>query len=257
MNKHELVDQALVSPVYLAGPGDPAWVTVPLTTASGWTALNQPLVPHVVLTGPSSKSELRLEPVLEGPWWHVSHRDGRTGTDWSVSFDGSTPVELIAAVTDALPHPGYPLRQPVDPYEPLRQAGWSVAGGRGTFLSPDGHVRGSRNTLAGSRSWRITAGLDEDDPLWHAFLSAGTPTVILASLFKTLASPEPARRSAEQMKGFPRRGITLEWERCPAEHVARALTERVEQLAARRAVTSPPPCPPVGEGLAPAGRRLR
>ncbi|MGW4051371.1 DUF317 domain-containing protein [Streptomyces sp. NPDC004779] len=257
MTKHELVDQALVSPVYLSGPGDPAWVTVPLTTVSGWTALNAPLVPHVVLTGPLSKSELRLEPVLEGPWWHVSHRDGRTGTNWHASFDGSTPVELIAAVTDALTHPGYPLRQPVDPYEPLRQAGWTVAGGRGTFLSPDGHVRGSRNTLAGSRSWQITAGIDEDDPLWHAFLSAGTPTVILASLFKALASPEPARRSAEQMKGFPRRGITLEWERRPAEHVARALPERVEQLTSRRAVTSPPPCPPAGEGLAPAGRGLR
>ncbi|MFC9485998.1 DUF317 domain-containing protein [Streptomyces hydrogenans] len=257
MSRPELVDQALVSPVYLAGPGDSAWVTVPLTTVSGWTALNAPLVPHVVLTGPVSKSELRLEPVLEGPWWHVSHRDGRTGTNWSAAFDGSTPVELIAAVTDALTHPGYPLRQPVDPYEPLRQAGWTVAGGRGTFLSPDGHVRGSRNTLAGSRSWRITAGLDEDDPLWHAFLSAGTPPFVVAAFFQALASRDPVRRSAEQMKGFPRRGITLEWERRLAEHVGRALPERVEQLAARRAATSPPPSPAGGPGLAAAGRRLR
>ncbi|MFJ4338601.1 DUF317 domain-containing protein [Streptomyces sp. NPDC088915] len=257
MSRLELVDQALVSPVYLAGPGDSAWVTVPLTTASGWMALNQPLVPHVVLTGPRHKSQLRLEPVLEGPWWHVSDRDGRTGTNWQAAFDGSTPVELIAAVTDALTHPGYRLRQTVDPYEPLRQAGWATDPGRGAFLSPEGHVRGSRNSLGGSRSWHITARLDEDDPLWSAYLSAGTPPVILASLFTALASPEAARRSAEQMKGFPRRGITLEWERCPAEHVARALTERVEQLAARRAVTSPPPCPSAGEGLAPAGRRLR
>jgi hypothetical protein len=257
MRRPELVDQALVSPVYLAGPGDPSWVTVPLTTVSGWTALNAPLVPHVVLTGPFSKSELRLEPVLEGPWWHVSHRDGRTGTDWRASFDGSTPVELIAAVADALTHPGYPLRQLVDPYEPLRQAGWTVAGGRGTFLSPDGHVRGGRNTLAGSRSWRITAGLDADDPLWLAFLSAGTPSFVVAAFFKALAAREPVRRSAEQRAGFPRRGITLEWERRPADHVARALPERIEQLAARRAVSAPPPSPAAGEVLAPAGRRLR
>ncbi|MFE2011145.1 DUF317 domain-containing protein [Streptomyces sp. NPDC059491] len=253
---NDMVDQALVSPVYFAGPGDPTWVTIPLHTVSGWSALDAPLYPHVVLTGPLMKSWLRLEPVLEGPWWHLSHRDGRTGSNWTASFDGGTPVELIAAVTDTLTHPAYHLRQPVDPYEPLRQAGWDTAPDRGNFLSPDGRVRGNRNAFDRSRAWHITASLDEDDPVWHASLSAGTPTAVVAAFLQALADPNPVSRSAEQAAGLSRRRISLAWERWPAERIARALPDRIERLSARRAV--PPPPSPAGEvGSTPAGRRLR
>ncbi|MGA5065305.1 DUF317 domain-containing protein [Streptomyces exfoliatus] len=246
------IEQALIAPRYLAGPGDPAWVTAALHEGSGWSHGNDPLMPRVILTSPDQKTLLRLEPDLNEPWWHLSHRDGRTGSVWNASFGGGTPVELIATVTDALSAPGYNARQVADPYRPLRRAGWDAAP-NGQFRSPDGRVTGERFNFSGSSNWRITATLDPDDPVWHAWFSGGTPPVIVAAFTQALADPEPARRSHEQTIGLSHRRITLHWQEEPAETVARALPERIERLAARRTITPlpPPPTPP------PAPRRNR
>ncbi|MER7540382.1 hypothetical protein ABTX77_37235 [Streptomyces sp. NPDC097704] len=56
------VEQALISPRYLAGPGDPAWVTAALHAGAGWSHGHDPLMPRVILTSPDQKSMLRLEP---------------------------------------------------------------------------------------------------------------------------------------------------------------------------------------------------
>ncbi|OII62129.1 hypothetical protein BJP40_03745 [Streptomyces sp. CC53] len=236
------VEQALISPRYLAGPGDPAWVTAALHGGAGWSHGHDPLMPRVVLTSPDQKTLLRLEPDLNEPWWHLAHRDGRTGSIWNASFGGGTPVELIAAVTDALTDPEYNARQVTDPCQPLRRAGWDAIA-NGQFRSPDSRVKGERFNFSGSISWRITATLDPDDPLWHAWFSGGMPPVLVAAFIQALADPEPVRRSHEQTIGFPRRHITLRWQEWTAESVARALPERIEHLAARRTST-PPPAPP-------------
>ncbi|MFF6772800.1 DUF317 domain-containing protein [Streptomyces sp. NPDC012637] len=236
------IEQALISPRYLAGPGDPAWVTTALHEGSGWSHGHDPLMPRVILTSPDQKTMLRLEPHLNEPWWHLSHRDGRTGSVWNASFGGGTPVELIAAVTDAFTDPDYHARKGADPYQPLRRARWDAAP-NGQFRSPDGRVTGERFNFSGSRNWRITATLDEDDPVWHAWFSGGTPPAVVAAFMQALADPEPVRRSHEQTIGFPRRRITLRWQEWPAESVARALPERIERLASRR-TSAPPPAPP-------------
>ncbi|MFF2567273.1 DUF317 domain-containing protein [Streptomyces sp. NPDC058084] len=246
------IEQALISPRYLAGPGDPAWVTAALHEGSGWSHGHDPLMPRVILTSPDQKTLLRLEPDLNEPWWHLSHRDGRTGSVWNASFGGGTPVELIAAVTDALTDPDYHARKVVDPYRPLRQAGWDAVP-NGEFRSPDGRVRGERFNFASSSNWRITATLDPDDPVWHAWFGGGTPPVLVAAFIEALADPEPVRRSHEQTIGLSRRRITLHWQEWPAESAARALPERIEHLAARR-TSAPPPAPPTPP---PAPRRAR
>ncbi|MFD5108943.1 DUF317 domain-containing protein [Streptomyces cinereoruber] len=246
------VEQAIISPRYLAGPGDPAWVTAALHAGARWSHGHDPLMPRVILTSPDQKSMLRLEPHPNGPWWHLSHRDGRTGSVWNASFDGGTPVELIASVTDALTDPGYNSRAISAPYQPLWEAGWASIS-NGEFRSPDGRVRGEHFNLSGSRNWRITANLDEDDPVWKAWFSGGTPRVLVAAFMQALADPEPVRRSREQTVGLSRRRITLHWQEWPAESVARALPERIERLAARRA-SPPPPAPPTPP---PAPRRAR
>ncbi|MFE5298110.1 DUF317 domain-containing protein [Streptomyces sp. NPDC056632] len=246
------VEQALISPRHLAGPGDPTWVTAALHAGAGWSHGHDPLMARVVLTSPDQKSTLRLEPALNEPWWHLSHRDGRTGSVWNASFDGSTPVELIAAVTDALTDPGYNAREMASPYQPLWRAGWDSIH-NGAFRSPDGRVRGERHNFSGSSNWRITASLDEDDPVWKAWFASATPRVLVAAFMRALADPEPVRRSHEQTIGLSRRRITLHWQEWPAESVARALPERIERLASRRA-GPPPPAPPSSP---PGPRRTR
>ncbi|WP_282695208.1 DUF317 domain-containing protein [Streptomyces sp. CC208A] len=244
------VEQALISPRYLASPGDPAWVTAALHAGAGWSHGHDPLMPRVVLTSPDQKSMLRLEPRLNEPWWRLSHRDGRTGSVWSAAFDGGTPVELIAAVTDALTDPGYDARAITAPYQPLWQAGWDSIH-NGAFRSPDGRVRGERHSVSGSSNWRITASVDEDDPVWHAWFAGATPRVLVAAFMRALSDPEPVLRTREQTVGLSRRRITLHWQEQPAERVARALPERIEHLAARRAITPAPPAPPPASPPAP------
>lgn len=46
------VEQALISPRYLAGPGAPEWVTAALHAGAGWRHGQDPLVPRVILSSP-------------------------------------------------------------------------------------------------------------------------------------------------------------------------------------------------------------
>jgi hypothetical protein len=73
MSMHETIEQALISPRYLAGGGDPAWVTVPLHRACGWSYGHDPLMPRVILTSPDQQVTLHIDPHLDEPWWTVRH----------------------------------------------------------------------------------------------------------------------------------------------------------------------------------------
>ncbi|MEW1699029.1 DUF317 domain-containing protein [Streptomyces sp. NPDC093249] len=247
------VRQALVSPGYLAGPGDPGWVTAALHTSAGWSHGQDPLVPRVILTSPDQKSLLRLEPVIGEPWWRLSHRNGRTGSAWEASFDGATPVELIAAVTDALSHPDYDERETADSHTVLVRAGWYVSGD--DFRSPDRCVRGARHLFPGSTDWRVTASLYEDLPVWNARFSSSTPRVLVAAFLQALADPAPVLRRYEQPVNLVRSQVTLRWLEQPPEDVARRLPERIERLAAPRPNPPAPPAPSAVPPPAPSTRR--
>jgi hypothetical protein len=242
----DMIDQALVAPRYLAGPGDPAWVTVPLHQASRWSHGHEPLLPRVVLSSPDQKTLLRLEPSPDDQWWRITHNGGAPATSWYASFGARTPVELIAAVTDALTDPAHDERMMADILRPLRRRGWETAPD-GEFRSPDGIVEGERLTFAGSASWFITAGRKEDVPLWDARFDGRTPTRIVAAFIEALADPAPLRRTHEQTLGLNRHRLGLQWQQVPAESLASVLPDRVARLAARRPGTPPPaarPSPP-------------
>jgi Domain of unknown function (DUF317) len=114
--KPETVEVDFIAPRHLAGGGDPAWVTVPLHRACGWSHGNDPLMPRVLLSSPDQKALLRLEPDPDRHWWTLRHAAVPDQPAWYVSFGARTPVELIAAVTDALttssPAPGIPSDRP-------------------------------------------------------------------------------------------------------------------------------------------------
>ncbi|MGW0792929.1 DUF317 domain-containing protein [Streptomyces sp. NPDC002911] len=116
----ETVEVDFISPRHLAGGGDPAWITVALHRACGWSHGHDPLMPRVLLSSPDQKALLRLELDPVDQWWILHHVAEPDRPAWYASFGADTPVELIAAATDALTDPATPRDVSSDPYEPLR-----------------------------------------------------------------------------------------------------------------------------------------
>ncbi len=240
----DMIDQALILPRYLAGPGDAGWVTIPLHEAAGWSHGHEPLLPRVLLSSPDQKTLLRLEPAPGDQWWRIIHNGGSAATSWYASFGARTPVELIAAVTDTLTDPAYNERAVADPTQPLRQAGWETAPS-GEFRSPDGIVTGERITFSGMTSWFITAALDQDHTVWQARFDGRAPASVVTAFTQALAVAKPLPRTHEQTLGLSRQRLTLHWQQATPETVASALPVRVQRLAARRrSKPSPAPQPP-------------
>ncbi|MGW5096391.1 DUF317 domain-containing protein [Streptomyces nodosus] len=243
----ETVEVDFITPRHLAGGGDPAWITVPLHRACGWSPSNDPLMPYVLLASPDQKALLSLEPDPDGQWWTLSHAAEPDRPAWYASFGARTPVELIAAVTDALTDPNPPAGAPSDPYEPLHQIGWSppTIGGDG-LVSPDGTAYIQRlGTAQEPGAWFVTTSLGPNRrQVWQARFGAHTPARLIAAFTAALVDPKPVAR-IDSGRNLPTRDpnvITCRPSDVLAAHVAGALEDRVHSLAARRAI---PPTSPV------------
>ncbi|MER6531642.1 DUF317 domain-containing protein [Streptomyces sp. NPDC001508] len=234
---------AFIGPRHLAGGGDPAWITVPLHRACGWSYGHDPLMPRVILSSPNQKALLRLEPDPEGQWWTIHHNATQDRPAWYASFGARTPVEIIAGFTDALTAPAAATTAPADPYEPLERAGWSPTGTADGFLSPDGRAMVQRTGSAGDGPWFATVALPG---LWQAQFDEHTPPHLIAAFTAALADSRPVPRT-----GSPLRFLTLYpnlvtriQRDVPAAQVASVLEERVRALAARRAAPPTHPSAP-------------
>ncbi|WP_345616637.1 DUF317 domain-containing protein [Streptomyces ziwulingensis] len=239
---------AFVSPLYLAGGGDPAWVTVPLHRACGWSHGHDPLQPRVLLSSPDQKVLLRLEPKADGPWWTIQHARTADQPAWYASFGARTPVEIIAGFTDALTDLTADRADDWDPQEPLLNAGWSPAYGHHRLASPDRTARVEADWTSGSW-WVDTALRDFRSPQWQAHFSEHTPPHLITAFTAALADPRPVPRTADP-SSLPTHDpdlITLSHREVPATQAAAALKDRIRSLAARRsgppASTSPPQRP--------------
>ncbi|MEU9396952.1 DUF317 domain-containing protein [Streptomyces sp. NPDC048324] len=249
----ETVDVEFVAPRHLAGGGDPAWVTVPLHRACGWSYGHDPLMPRVILASPDQKALLRLEPDPDGQWWTLTHAPEPDRPAWYASFGARTPVEIIAAFTDALTDPTADPSNARDPLEPLLRAGWSPAYNHHRFASPDGTVRVDIHETTGT--WWVGTSLDETrPPVWQARFGEHTPTRLITAFTCALADTSPLLRQGKALS-LPAHGtklITRTQRELPAAQVAFALEDRVRALAARH--TAPPPSapaprrPPAGPG---------
>ncbi|MEI5100893.1 DUF317 domain-containing protein [Streptomyces sp. PmtG] len=253
------IDVALVAPRYLAGPGDPAWVTVPLHRACNWSSGEDPLMPRVILTSPDQLAQLRLNPDPDPaePWWtlrHAHHRDQRA---WSVTFDARTPVEIIAAVTDALTAPATPNTAWGDPYQPLRAAGWHAPRHHDGHTSPEGmsspnglaHVDRISRKGARTASWVVETSLHHQPAEWRAYVNGDTPPHLVAALFAALADETPLVREPHRVPHLAHTHGRTSSGRVSAESIAFALERRVTALAQRptakpRATPPPGPCGP-------------
>ncbi|MFE0188016.1 DUF317 domain-containing protein [Streptomyces sp. NPDC058989] len=93
------------------------------------------------------------DPAPDQPWWSIRHARIGDRPAWSMRFDARTPVEIIAAFTDALSDPTAAADPAVDPYETLRLAGWRDGHDHDGLTSPDGIAM-----LSTSRRAAPTAG---------------------------------------------------------------------------------------------------
>ncbi|MFJ6438652.1 DUF317 domain-containing protein [Streptomyces sp. NPDC091416] len=248
---HESIEGELIAPRHLAGGGDPAWITVPLHRASNWSYGHDPLMPRVLLSSPDQKALLRLEPDPGGPWWTLHHAAEPDRPAWYASFGARTPVELIAAVTDALTDPAPAAQKPTDPYEPLRQIAWTPSAGAPGFVSPDGATYVQRSgTVQDPGSWWVTATLGRDRaqlPVWQARFDERTPVHLVTAFTAALADPRPVPRT-DSPRCLPTRDpglITRRPTDIPVASIASALEERVQSLAARRSAPAANPSPPL------------
>jgi len=236
----ETADVDFIAPRHLAGGGDPAWITVPLHHACGWSYGQDPLMPRVFLTSPDQKAHLRLEPDPDGQWWTLHHTTTPDRPAWYASFGARTPVETIAAFVDALTDPATATAVETDPYEPLRQAAWAPAGGaQNGLVSPDATTYVQR-----SGSWFATTTLNSGSrPVWQARFGEHTPPRLIAAFTTSLADPSPVPRSmdTQRLPTLNPHLVTRTQREVPAKQAAFALEDRVRALGARRPALPPPP----------------
>ncbi|GGJ04724.1 DUF317 domain-containing protein [Streptomyces brasiliensis] len=245
----ETVEVDFITPRHLAGGGDPAWITVPLHRACGWSHGNDPLMPRVLLSSPDQKALLRLAPDPDGQWWTLHHAAEEDRPAWYASFGARAPVELIAAFTDALTDPTPAASTPCDPYEPLRQSAWQPpAIGADGLVSPDKTAYVQRlGTAQEPGAWFVTASFGpERKPVWQARFGEHTPARLIAAFTTALTDPHPAARTGS-LRTLPTRDpdvVTRRTTDVLAVHVAAALEERVHALAARHTIPPATPDPP-------------
>ncbi|MCX5238845.1 DUF317 domain-containing protein [Streptomyces prunicolor] len=247
----ERVEVDYVAPRHLAGGGDPTWITVPLHRACGWSPDHEPLTPNVVLTSPDQKALLRLEPDPDSQWWTLHHAPEPTAPAWYASFGARTPVEFIAAVTDALTDPDADTAAAPDPFEVLRQANWIPTGTQNGLVSRDGTAFVQRSHDASP--WIATVMFKGYGTVWQAHFGERTPPRLISAFTASMTDPSPVARilDTRRLPTLNPNLVTRTQVGMRAGLVAFALEDRVRTLSARHTPPASPPSAPPGQ---PPGR---
>ncbi|MEU3188408.1 DUF317 domain-containing protein [Streptomyces sp. NPDC006923] len=250
------IEVGLVSPRYLAGGGNPAWITVPLHRACGWSHGHDPLMPRVILSSPDQKAVLRLDPRPGEPWWKLRHARAGEQRSWSAAFDARTPVEIIAGFTDALTAAETGPGPTSHPYDPLRQADWRDAHGHDGLTSPDKIAHVEHGTSDGWLAVKIMVSEDPEGLIWQAYFSRDTPAHLIAGFTRALADQTPLPRGPHPLRipAQSRCHVHAAQALVPAIDVAFPLENRVRTLADRQPSH---PAPALRTRSAPPPRRTR
>ncbi|MEU9069018.1 DUF317 domain-containing protein [Streptomyces sp. NPDC048306] len=248
----ETVEQAFITPRSLAGIGDPGWITQPLHRVAGWSYGHDPLIPRVLLTSPDQLTQLRLAPGdPDNPdWWTIRQARSTDHPAWAATFQSRTPVEIIAAFTDALTDPAGPPTTRIDPFTALQDAGWEPPRHFGGLADPDGITRVEEVGNPGSDLWHIETAVIRDPTIWRAVFTGTTPLHLIAAVTQALTDPAPINRDPARIPGWARDRMTVDTRHVPATDVAFALERRISALAGRHrrvaGVAAAPPGPARG-----------
>lgn len=219
-----------VLPRHLAGPGtaDPrtAW---PFPFDADWTLHQTEKGPAFALS-PCLRLWTSLVPEPErsrrGTWTIAANRVPFGPAAWQITFDATTPVELLHDVHTELfdlyledlhsdqDHLYGDTTPTYEAYAPLFAQGWGhsvTTDGTQTFQSWDG-LAGVRHRYAANDSdgpsWRVWGG-HLSEPLWQARFSTGTPTALVAAFTASLISTEPLHRTVEDIPSQTRRHLYI------------------------------------------------
>lgn len=219
-----------VLPRHLAGPGtaDPhtAW---PFPFDEDWT-LRQSEHGTVLAVSPCLRlwTSLLHEPGTSrlGTWTIAANRVPFGPAGWTITFDATTPVELLHDVHTELldlyledlhsdqDHLFGDTTPAFEAYAPLFAQGWGHSvrtDGTQTFQSWDG-LAGVRHRYAADGfdglAWRGWGGY-LSEPLWQARFSTGTPTTLVAAFTASLISAGPLHRAVTGTPSQFRRHLYL------------------------------------------------
>ncbi|WP_327748064.1 DUF317 domain-containing protein [Streptomyces europaeiscabiei] len=213
-----------VTPRYLAGStftGDPA--LQPLLDV-GWK-LNHDEMGNVYVNAPDQT--VRLGYLPEGDddalWKITAYSDPFAMPRWLVTYQDSTPTEIVQGFTTALAaaytegpdsylYYGNSDLAALDVGTPLAAAGWSHRYGAAdvSFESPDGlaevHLRRTRldhtaEMTGHQERWLMLAGPPGNQ--WYATASSFTPEGLVAAMNTALTDPAPVIRCGGDLRRLP------------------------------------------------------
>ncbi|WP_432012668.1 DUF317 domain-containing protein [Streptomyces cucumeris] len=202
-------------PRHLAGPGviDPrtAWA---FPFEEGWL-FAQADAGTAAAFSPCLRLQTTYDPQPDKPGkgtWNINaHRTPFTESAWRITFDATTPVELLHDVhtelLDLYLEVRYSDRDLLftdktaahQVYAPLLTRGWwhdVKTDGTQTFLLPKGLggvCHRYEDSAPNGVDWRAWGGFP-DEPHWTARFSFGTPTMLVAAFSTSLISTEPLQR---------------------------------------------------------------
>ncbi|WP_405421529.1 DUF317 domain-containing protein [Streptomyces erythrochromogenes] len=156
------------------------------------------------MTSPDHAFRLDLTPTPSSftRWWRIDNNLG-PGL-WYATFNGDTPAEIVAGLTDALIRP-----EPEEPSpsvaEVLTGRGWehtTSETGSQRLTSPDGivHMELYVSPSLGVMGWEIEAAHHHgehgpEQRMWRAHLDAATPAHLLAAVAEAISNPAPVLRA--------------------------------------------------------------
>ncbi|MFC9745233.1 DUF317 domain-containing protein [Streptomyces niveus] len=161
---------------------------------------------------------------------------------WTATFGARTPVEIIAAFTDALTDPSTPADTGADPYAPLREAKWDTPHHLYGLASPDGIALVEHLGSTDGDLWLIKTAVTQGPTIWRAYVTGSTPAHLITAVTRSLADQTPVARDPSRIPGFARDRMSVSTRRVPAADLASALERRVSTLTARH--TTPPAAVP-------------
>ncbi|MEU4030591.1 DUF317 domain-containing protein [Streptomyces anulatus] len=212
-----------VLPRHLAGPGGRDLASIwPFPFEGGWH-LHPADEGMAFSSSPCARlwTRLLLEPDTsgQGTWSIGANRIPFAQKAWEITFDVTTPAELVrdvhAELLDVYLEDRYSDRDrlfdddtaPHTAYAPLFARGWSHEVqmiGTQTFRSPDG-LGAVRHRFAPGRSrgpddaaWTAWAG-DGAKPHWKARFTRGAPATLVAAFTASLISTEPLHRTVKDV----------------------------------------------------------
>ncbi|MFJ2739701.1 DUF317 domain-containing protein [Streptomyces sp. NPDC087440] len=187
--------RVMVSPRYMAGAGDRvADVIGPLIHLFGWKYEHDPAAGHVTIDSPDGTLFVDFTPLHPlGQQVTVAHHEPH----WEMTFSRQSPLEAVAAVTQALPQlhgdRRHAERIPITDMsldQLARLNGWSAEDG--TLTSPDLYCR-LEHAPDQRVAWRVEHLYFENAPL--ATFTQDTPKELVGNYFSHLASSLAVERT--------------------------------------------------------------